>query len=226
MQIQTLYFPYFNGSNGTGIQQAEFTTISTPSVQPAFDEGGNFIEVRYGPLSPVGDYSVLTLPAAATLNPPTGTLPTFTWNAVTGASDYRLLVRNNATNATLIDTLYSAAEVGCDTGTLCSPVIPTPQLDDGSYKGWVRTKNALGWGPLSDVVRFSVGSVPGKAILDTPTGTLPTFSWNAVTGASDYRLLVRDNATNATLIDTLYSAGKRAVTQVHLFSCNPHPATG
>ena len=99
-------------------------------------------------------------------------------------------------------------EAGCDTGTVCSPVIPTPQLADGSYKGWVRTKNAIGWGPLSDIVRFSVGSVPGKAILDTPTGTLPTFSWNAVTGASDYRLWVRDNVTNATLIDTLYSAAE------------------
>jgi len=26
------------------------------AVQPAFDEGGNFIDVRYGPLTPAGDY--------------------------------------------------------------------------------------------------------------------------------------------------------------------------
>jgi hypothetical protein len=41
--------PYFNNPRGTTIIQQEFTT--TPSAMPAFDEGGNFIDVRYSPLS-------------------------------------------------------------------------------------------------------------------------------------------------------------------------------
>jgi len=45
-----------NGDSGQGIQQIELTT--TIAVQPALDEGGNFIDVRYGPLNlpASGDY--------------------------------------------------------------------------------------------------------------------------------------------------------------------------
>lgn len=48
--------PYFNGSAGQTIGEVELTT--TIATQPAFDEGGNFIDVRYGPLTPVGDYHI------------------------------------------------------------------------------------------------------------------------------------------------------------------------
>ncbi len=39
---------YFNGSRGISIIQPEATTIQAPA---AFDEGGNFIRLRYGPLA-------------------------------------------------------------------------------------------------------------------------------------------------------------------------------
>jgi parallel beta-helix repeat protein len=47
---------YFNGDRGQTIVMPEVTT----SVQaaPAFDEGGNYIEVRFGPLTPSGDYHI------------------------------------------------------------------------------------------------------------------------------------------------------------------------
>lgn len=45
---------YFNGDAGQTIQQLETTTSIT--VQPAFDEGGNFIDIRFGPHQPAGDY--------------------------------------------------------------------------------------------------------------------------------------------------------------------------
>jgi len=48
---------YVNTANGSTIQQLELTT--TIEVQPAFDEGGNFIQVRFGPLEPSGDYTVV-----------------------------------------------------------------------------------------------------------------------------------------------------------------------
>lgn len=46
--------PYVNTDNGETIKQIELTT--TIAAQPAFDEGGNFIHVRFGPLAPTGDY--------------------------------------------------------------------------------------------------------------------------------------------------------------------------
>jgi len=46
--------PYVNTDNGETIKQVETTT--TIAAQPAFDEGGNFIHVRFGPLAPTGDY--------------------------------------------------------------------------------------------------------------------------------------------------------------------------
>ncbi|MBI3562201.1 MAG: hypothetical protein HY080_10870 [Gammaproteobacteria bacterium] len=46
--------PYFNANPGETINQNEFTT--TIQANPAFDEGGNFINVRYGPLYMYGDY--------------------------------------------------------------------------------------------------------------------------------------------------------------------------
>ncbi len=51
--------PYFNTNPGLNptdatINQPEFTT--TIQANPAFDEGGNFINVRYGPLYLIGNY--------------------------------------------------------------------------------------------------------------------------------------------------------------------------
>ncbi len=54
--------PYVNTGNGETIQQVELTT--TIATQPAFDEGGNFIQVRFGPLAPTGDYHLFTGAAA------------------------------------------------------------------------------------------------------------------------------------------------------------------
>lgn len=48
---------YVNTANGETIQQVE--TKTSIEAQPAFDEGGNYIQVRFGPLAPVGDYSVV-----------------------------------------------------------------------------------------------------------------------------------------------------------------------
>jgi hypothetical protein len=54
--------PYVNTANGETVQQQELTT--SIAAQPAFDEGGNFIEVRFGPLAPTGDYHLATGAAA------------------------------------------------------------------------------------------------------------------------------------------------------------------
>ncbi len=55
--------PYFNGDRGQTILQQEIMTSA--QAQPAFDEGGNFIDVSFGPLTPGGDYHVMA-PSSAT----------------------------------------------------------------------------------------------------------------------------------------------------------------
>jgi len=46
-------FDYFNGGRGTTVVPGEATTAL--QAPPAFDEGGNFIKVRFGPLTPCDD---------------------------------------------------------------------------------------------------------------------------------------------------------------------------
>lgn len=48
---------YFNGASNQVIIPEITTAIQ---AQPAFDEGGNFIDVRFGPLGITGDYHILT----------------------------------------------------------------------------------------------------------------------------------------------------------------------
>ncbi len=48
---------YFNGERGQTILIPEVTTSA--GAAPAFDEGGNFIDVSFGPLVPSGDYHLL-----------------------------------------------------------------------------------------------------------------------------------------------------------------------
>lgn len=47
---------YVNGDRGQTIIMPEATTSLTAA--PAFDEGGNYIDVRFGPLSPTGNYHI------------------------------------------------------------------------------------------------------------------------------------------------------------------------
>ncbi len=47
---------YFNGAPGQTIVMPEATTTLTTA--PAFDEGGNWIDVHFGPLTPTGNYHI------------------------------------------------------------------------------------------------------------------------------------------------------------------------
>ncbi len=48
---------YFNGERGQTVLLPEVNTSA--ATAPAFDEGGNFIDVSFGPLIPSGDYHLL-----------------------------------------------------------------------------------------------------------------------------------------------------------------------
>jgi RHS repeat-associated protein len=138
------------------------------------------------------EFTVATPPQlTAPLNSTFNRQPTFTWNAVTGATKYEVQVRNLATGALIHET-----EITSPNWT------PSANLSDGPYRWWaiaIGTNNVRGlW---SAPVDFHVG---GQTTLLTPTGsssdTTPTFSWNPVDGANRYELWVTNVALNARLI--------------------------
>jgi hypothetical protein len=98
-------------------------------------------------------------PRAATLVSPTGTVtdttPTYTWNAVPEATDYYLRATDGS-GSTAIDTWYTAAQAGCESGTGTCSVTPTTALAPGSARWWIRTRNGTLDGPWSSGLNFTV----------------------------------------------------------------------
>ncbi|MBL8819739.1 MAG: aryl-sulfate sulfotransferase [Planctomyces sp.] len=108
--------------------------------------------------------------------------PTFTWNAVAGALDYELVVRNRNTGAVVIHQANIS-------GTSWTPSTPLP---DSPYRWWVFGESATGFRTRSSAaVDFYVG---GRPDLLAPSGnvsnTRPTFTWKAVQDSVRYELSV------------------------------------
>jgi YD repeat-containing protein len=151
-------------------------------------------------------------PSAATLISPTGTvtdtIPTYTWNAVSNAAWYHLWVNDQTANK--INAWYTAEACGCAAGT-CT-ITPATEVI-GSCQWWVQTYNSAGFGPWSSGMTFTapIPTVPpGAATQVSPTGaitdTTPTYTWNAVSGASWYCLYVNDSTGNK--INQWYTRGE------------------
>lgn len=151
-------------------------------------------------------------PAAATLVSPSGsvggnTTPTYTWNAVSNATWYRLWVDDSVNNQ--IKQWYPAADVGCGSGTGNCSITPTTELAaDGEFRWWIQTWNSDGSGPWSTDLTFYTGTTPPTATLVSPSGltlvNMPTYTWNAVAAATWYLLWVND--ANGTPIIQWYTA--------------------
>jgi hypothetical protein len=147
-----------------------------------------------GPWSASDTFTAFALPAP-TLIAPSGsaaTLPTFTWNAVTGANHYDVYVQDMNTGAVLRNTSVS--------GTSWTPNSPLAQGD--TYTWWVRALDNSGHGsPWSASLSFSIASLPAPTLIaPVGAGTLqPTFSWNAVAGADHYDVWVQDVKTGKVL---------------------------
>ena len=145
-------------------------------------------------------------PGTPTLVSPSGNTstsrPTYTWNVVSGATDYIVWV-NNSAGAAAMATWYPAS-ASC-AGATCS-VTPVVSLSNGGYTWWVQARNAAGTGPWSAGTSFTVsvtGFAPGAATLVAPSGSAsrtPTYTWNAVGGATDYYLWVNRNATASAVV--------------------------
>ena len=151
------------------------------------------------------------IPGTATLLSPTGTItdntPTYTWNAASNSTSYYLWVNDSTGNK--IQKWYTAAEVGCASGTGTCSVTPVTQVI-GSCWWWIQTSNSASYGPLSTPLSFTVNppAPPPAPTPVSPSGTIvtttPTYTWNAVPTASDYYLWVSDSS--GVKIQTWYTA--------------------
>jgi hypothetical protein len=128
-------------------------------------------------------------------------MPTYVWNASPGATSYYLLVQNTAGVA--VSMSFTAAAVGCPTGTGTCSATPSNALTSGATYSWfVNASNANGtsaWSaPTGITVSVAGPSVPLPPMLATPNGNtgtvMPTYSWLASTGATSYYLLVQNTA--------------------------------
>ena len=161
----------------------------------------------------VGQY-LPAVPAKPTTISPSGAIttnrPTYTWNAVSGATSYQLWVNDSTGNR--IATWYTAAQTNCAGGTGTCSIAPAVSLSPGAATWWVQGWNASGYGPWSDGRAFTVPAAgpPAKPTLLAPSGVVttnqPTYSWNAVGTATWYRLWVNDATGNK--IATWYTAAQ------------------
>lgn len=141
----------------------------------------------------------------------TSTMPTLYWNPINSASAYSVSVTDINTSALVYTT--------CVTGTSCT--IPTGLLNDGgNYKWSVTAKTGCSSSCVSNSSAYLYFTVqipvacslngitptlisPGTNALpwQTVTTTTPTLSWNAVPGAVNYGVYVRDLSSDILLVN-------------------------
>jgi hypothetical protein len=152
---------------------------------PCEDQLFGFEETPIGapvPLSPSG--------------PVQGEYPTFAWSAVPAATRYEVEVVDALTGESVLSGLV--------------PPTPTVQawkgLDvDRAYRWTVTALRGTKRGPKSAPEEFSVAAASGLSSPESVgpmgpvEGGLPTFSWNAVSGADSYRLTI---ATGTQVVET------------------------
>jgi photosystem II stability/assembly factor-like uncharacterized protein len=123
-------------------------------------------------------------------------MPTFQWQASTGATNYGLYVRDVTTG----NLVYNNDSVGNITSLTMSSGILT---SGDSYRWNMRASNSAGYSAYTSDLYFQEQSVtvsaPQAPSLIAPSGSIsnltPAFQWQASTGATNYGLYVRDVTT-------------------------------
>ncbi|MBF0142108.1 MAG: cadherin repeat domain-containing protein [Magnetococcales bacterium] len=156
-------------------------------------------------------------PGAVTLVSPSGSIvtatPTYTWNASSDTTQYRLQVTGNS--GILIEQTVTAAAAGCTGGGTCTTT-PATSLSNGNYQWTILPQNNDGTqtvsGATSGATAFTVAAPPATPGTPTPvspsgaiTESRPTYGWNAVSNATHYLLEVTDS-TGSGFAQTLTAA--------------------
>ncbi len=200
-QITDLWY----SGNGTA-----FNGSSSPSSRLYGGASSGVSLNRFSARGTVMTASIPKVPGGATLVSPRGTIytrtPTYAWNAVADVEQY--LLQTNSGSKVKVMIWYTKEAAGCASGIGTCSVTPTNLLDAGSGQWSVQTWSSVGFGPWSSAVPFTV-STPGAAALLFPSGTIngatPSYTWNAVPGATQYCLLVQDSISKSK-INAWYTA--------------------
>jgi hypothetical protein len=144
-------------------------------------------------------FRIAALPAPTLVGPADGTVvsndqPTLSWNPVPAAASYKVWISDLTTGGYFV---YPT------TGT--SLVLTGSQaLTPGHrYTWWVASVSTNGSATVWSVGRqlsvqgMAAPTLSGPAVNATLTSDRPTFSWNAATGASSYKLWLQDQATGS-----------------------------
>lgn len=136
---------------------------------------------------------------------------TFTWNAITGATKYRIQIDTNSKFSTTPKMFLNDSTLS---GVTTSRAVTG--LKDGIRYYWrVQAKVAAGWAPYSPAQTFGVALAPTSVTLLSPAdgaviapGAPIKFMWNeAAPRVVNYRLQIADDAnlTNLILDDSTLS---------------------
>jgi GEVED domain/Calx-beta domain len=122
------------------------------------------------------------------------TRPTIAWDSLTGAVTYDLWIDDVTTGTSQFVRVTSLGSTS---------YTPSSDWDLGRYRFWVRGVDAdarpARWSRFEEIVVAEPPSVIG------PVGgtfdTTPTFSWNPVSGAATYEVLLRDRLLGTQIIE-------------------------
>ena len=197
-----LAYQWYLGPSGTTTNPIGGATASSYTTPPLNSTAQYWVRVSNAAREVDSHTATITVRPVATLISPSGTIttptPTFTWAAVGGATEYLLWV-NDASQQARIDTTYTPAAVACASGTGTCTVSPGVTLAQGAAMWWIKSSPNIS-GEWSSGMAFSVppssNTPPGPATLVAPSGTAttttPSFTWQAVSGATEYQLWVND----------------------------------
>jgi hypothetical protein len=206
-------YQWFTAASANCASGSGQCSVTSPRSLP----GGSLTwKVRAGNPDETGTYStsglfkVPTPPTAATLVSPINlqslstTKPIYTWNAVSNATNYYLIVRG--LRGTITSQWYSKEQASCASGTGICAVIPTQALIKNSLYSWqIQTANTSGNGPLSRIGTFRISGTAKpkapKALSLSVQRNLTTslnFTWKAVQNANQYEIMImQKTATKA-----------------------------
>jgi len=196
----TGYKLYIDG-NATPITLANVTTYNVTGLVDASSHSYYVKATNSAGESSVSNTINLTLPSALPIAPTansasaiTSTSFTANWGAVTGATGYKLYIDGTPITLGLV-TNYNA----------------TGLTDGSSHSYYVKTINSAGDSPVSNTINLTLPSaLPSAPTALNATGKTSssfTANWNAVTGATGYKLFIDDIEIDLGLVTTYTKTG-------------------